>query len=48
MAAQTGHSVYVVDLNRDILDKAEERIKTSLKRVAKKTFAEDAKVRLLP
>ena len=36
--------MYVVDLNKEILSKAEERIKTSLQRVAKKTFAEDPKV----
>ena len=44
VAAQTGHTVYVVDLNKEILSKAEERIRTSLQRVAKKTFAEDPKV----
>lgn len=43
VAAQTGHTVYVVDLNKEILSKAEERIRTSLQRVAKKTFAEDPK-----
>ena len=47
VAAQTGHSVYVVDLNKEILSKAEERIQTSLQRVAKKTFAEDPKVSFL-
>ena len=46
VAAQTGHTVYVVDLNKDILTKAEERIKISLQRVAKKKFAEDPKVRM--
>ena len=47
VAAQTGHSVFVVDLSKEILSKAEERIKTSLQRVAKKTFAEDPKVGIL-
>jgi hypothetical protein len=36
-----------MDLNKEILSKAEKRIQTSLQRVAKKTFAEDPKVRLL-
>ena len=39
--------MYVVDLSKEILSKAEERIKTSLQRVAKKKFDEDPKVRCL-
>ena len=44
VAAQTGHQVCLVDVSQEVLQKAEDRIKTSLKRVAKKNFAEDPKV----
>ena len=44
VAAQTGHSVQLVDVSEDILSQAGRRIETSLARVAKKTYAEDAKV----
>lgn len=33
-----------MDVSQEILQKAEDRIKTSLKRVAKKNFADDPKV----
>ena len=41
MAAQTQHSVTLVDLDQNILDKAEARIEASLRRVAKKGFKDD-------
>ncbi len=44
VAAQTNHQVTLVDVSDEILGKAENRIKTSLARVAKKKFPEDAKV----
>ncbi len=44
VAAQTNHQVTLVDVSDEILGKAENRIKTSLVRVAKKKFPEDAKV----
>ena len=44
VAAQTGHSVQLVDVSEDILSQAGKRIETSLGRVAKKTYAEDTKV----
>ena len=44
VAAQTGHSVCLVDVSREILQNAEDRIQTSIKRVAKKMFAEEPKV----
>nr|XP_020484249.1 hydroxyacyl-coenzyme A dehydrogenase, mitochondrial [Labrus bergylta] len=40
VAAQTGHSVTLVDTNEDILKKAVKGIEGSLKRVVKKKFAE--------
>jgi len=43
VAAQTGHQVCLVDVSQEILQKAEDRIKTSLMRVAKKNFADDPK-----
>lgn len=43
VAAQTGHSVCLVDVSREILQNAEDRIQTSIKRVAKKMFAEEPK-----
>ena len=44
VAAQTGHSVVLVDQTDAILQKAKERIATSLKRVASKQYPDDAKV----
>ena len=41
VAAQTEHSVTLVDLDQKILNKAEARIEASLRRVAKKRFKED-------
>ncbi|KAK2715155.1 hydroxyacyl-coenzyme A dehydrogenase, mitochondrial-like [Artemia franciscana] len=41
VAAQTGHKVNLVDLNDDVLKKAENSIKTSVSRVAKKQFKDD-------
>ncbi|XP_065909523.1 hydroxyacyl-coenzyme A dehydrogenase, mitochondrial-like [Dysidea avara] len=43
VAAQTGHSVVLVDQTDAILQKAKERIATSLKRVASKQYPDDAK-----
>ena len=43
MSAQTNHKITLVDLNQEILNKAEKRIQTSIGRVAKKTFKDDAK-----
>ncbi|XP_056593551.1 hydroxyacyl-coenzyme A dehydrogenase, mitochondrial [Triplophysa dalaica] len=40
VAAATGHSVVLVDMSEDILKKTFKGIETSLKRVAKKKFAE--------
>ena len=47
VSAHTGHSVTLVDLNNDLLTRAEQRIKGSLQRVAKKQFPDDQKVRVL-
>ena len=44
VSAQTGHRVVVVDMTDELLRSAQERIKTSLKRVAKKKFSDDEKV----
>ena len=44
VSAHTGHSVVLVDLNNDLLTRAEQRIKGSLQRVAKKQFLDDQKV----
>ena len=44
VSAHTGHSVTLVDLNNDLLTRAEQRIKGSLQRVAKKQFPDDQKV----
>ena len=41
MAAQTQHSVTLVDLDQSILNKAQARIEASLGRVAKKRFKDD-------
>ncbi len=38
VAAQTGHSVTLVDISKEVLDKSQHRIGESIKRVAKKTF----------
>merc|ERR1712209_165882 len=43
VAAQAQQKVALVDINQDILNKAEKRISESLKRVAKKKFKEDHK-----
>lgn len=44
VAAQTGHSVFLVDVKEELLDKARTSISASIGRVAKKTFSEDPKV----
>ena len=41
MAAQTQHAVTLVDLDQNILNKAEARIEASVRRVAKKGFKDD-------
>lgn len=41
VAAQTGHNVTLVEVNADILKKAESSIATSLSRVAKKLYKDD-------
>lgn len=46
VAASTGHSVTLVDTSDDILKKAIKGIEGSLKRVAKKKFADKPEVRL--
>eukprot|EP00731_Ephydatia_muelleri_P008768 Em0004g1106a len=43
VAAQTGHRVWLVDVDTKVLKKAEDGIRSSLQRVAKKQFAEDPK-----
>jgi len=43
VSAQSNHKITLVDLNQDILTKAEKRIQISIGRVAKKTFKDDAK-----
>ncbi len=42
VAAQTGHNVTLVDISKEVLDKSEKRIGESIKRVAKKSFKDDA------
>jgi len=42
VAAQTGHKVTLVDISQQVLDKSNARISESIKRVAKKQFADDA------
>lgn len=42
VAAQTGHHVTLVDIDATAVNKAKERIGTSIQRVAKKKFAQDA------
>ena len=44
MAAQTKHDVTLVEVNDDLLKKSRKHIETSLARVAKKRFADDAAV----
>lgn len=44
MAAATGHTVVLVDQTDDILAKSKKGIEDSLKRMAKKKFAENPKV----
>jgi 3-hydroxyacyl-CoA dehydrogenase len=46
VAAQTGHQVTLVDISDDLLKKSKKNIETSVTRVAKKKFAEDAQVYL--
>ncbi|CAN7993029.1 unnamed protein product [Ixodes hexagonus] len=43
VASQTGHQVVLVDVSKDVLEKSKGRIEESLKRVAKKQFADDKK-----
>merc|ERR1711872_990953 len=43
VSAQSNHKITLVDLNQEILNKAEKRIQTSIGRVAKKTFKDDTK-----
>jgi len=43
VSAQSNHKITLIDLNREILNKAEKRINESIKRVAKKRFKEDPK-----
>lgn len=43
VASQTGHQVVLVDVSKEVLDKSKARIGESLKRVAKKKFADDMK-----
>jgi len=42
VCAQTGHEVYLVDMSPELLDKAQSSIKSSIARVAKKKFKDDA------
>ena len=42
VGAQTGHKVTLVDLNKEVLEKANKRIADSVSRVAKKQFKDDA------
>jgi len=42
VGAQTGHKVTLVDLSSDVLEKSAKRIESSIARVAKKQFKEDA------
>jgi len=42
VGAQTGHKVTLVDLSSDVLEKSAKRIETSIARVAKKQFKDDA------
>ena len=41
VAAQTGHTVTVVDTSQELLDRSNARISDSIKRVAKKKFKDD-------
>jgi len=42
VGAQSGHKVTLVDLSSDVLEKSAKRIETSIARVAKKQFKDDA------
>jgi len=42
VGAQTGHKVTLVDLSSDVLEKSAKRIESSIARVAKKQFKDDA------
>jgi len=44
VAAQTKHDVTLVDINEDLLKKSRKNVETSLARVAKKRFADNATV----
>lgn len=44
VAAATGHTVVLVDQTEDILEKSRKGIEESLRKVAKKKFAENPKV----
>jgi len=44
VAAQTKHSVTLVEVSDDLLKKSRKNIETSLARVAKKKYADDAPV----
>lgn len=44
VAAQTGHQVTLVDISEDLLKKSKKNIETSVARVAKKSFADNAQV----
>ena len=43
VAAQTGHKVWLVDVDTKVLKKAEDGIRSSLQRVAKRQYADDPK-----
>ena len=42
VAAQAGQNVTIIDINADLLDKAQKSIQTNLTRVAKKLYKGDA------
>eukprot|EP00092_Neocalanus_flemingeri_P024521 GFUD01026594.1.p1 GENE.GFUD01026594.1~~GFUD01026594.1.p1 ORF type:complete len:300 (+),score=76.23 GFUD01026594.1:148-1047(+) len=43
ISAQSNHKITLIDLNQEILNKAEKRINDSIKRVAKKSYKDDPK-----
>jgi len=43
ISAQSNHKITLIDLNQEILNKAEKRINDSIKRVAKKNYKDDPK-----
>jgi len=43
ISAQSNHKITLIDLNQEILNKAEKRINASIQRVAKKSFKDDPK-----